>query len=96
MPKQGIASAFSFGVGFGPILIVLQVMCLLIHFVTPSVWRRGLGLSADKRAALDKAQLLFPDADLRLAKNEGRAEALLIAHWYSINWHQARRLGKSV
>jgi len=34
-------------------------------------------------AVLDHAgvALLYPTADLRLAKNDGRAEALLLAHW---------------
>jgi crossover junction endodeoxyribonuclease RuvC len=82
MPKQGVASSFSFGVGFGSILGVVQALHLPIEFVTPAVWKRGLGLASDKRASLDKARLLFPAADLRLAKHDGRAEALLLAHWY--------------
>jgi hypothetical protein len=81
MPGQGIASSFQFGVGFGSLLGVLQAMSLRIEFVTPAVWKRSLALSKDKHASLDKARLLFPLADLRLAKHDGRAEALLIAHW---------------
>jgi len=48
MPKQGIASAFLFGVGFGSILSVLQAMHIPIEFVTPVVWKRSYGLSKDK------------------------------------------------
>jgi len=81
MPAQGIASAFQFGVGFGSILSVLQALHLPLEFVTPAVWKRSYGLSKDKHASLDKARLLFPMADLRLAKHDGRAEALLIAHY---------------
>ena len=80
MPKQGIASAFQFGVGFGSILGVLQALHLPIEFVTPAVWKRSLGLSKDKHASLHKARLLFPTAELHLAKHDGRAESLLIAH----------------
>jgi hypothetical protein len=36
-------------------------------------------LSKDQRASLDKARLMWPLAELKLAKHEGRAEALLIA-----------------
>lgn len=48
---------------------------------TPSVWKRSYGLSKDKHASLNKAQLMFPTAELHLAKNDGRAEALLIAEY---------------
>ncbi|HKQ14442.1 MAG TPA: hypothetical protein VJT80_13490 [Steroidobacteraceae bacterium] len=80
MPKQGVASSFAFGVAFGSILSVLQAMHVSIELVTPSTWKRALGLSSDKRASLDRARLLFPTADLSRAKDHGRAEALLIAH----------------
>jgi crossover junction endodeoxyribonuclease RuvC len=81
MPRQGIASAFNFGVGFGSLLALVQARYLPIELVTPAVWKRALGLSSNKRASLDKARLLYPTADLGLAKHDGRAEALLLAHW---------------
>jgi len=83
MPKQGVASSFLFGVGFGSLLGVLQAMQLPLELVTPAKWKREVGLdSADKKASLHKARLMFPNIDLRLAKHDGRAEALLLAHWY--------------
>lgn len=81
MPAQGIASAFQFGVGFGSILAVVQTMHIRIELVTPAVWKRAYGLSKDKDASLFKARLLFPLAELHLKKHDGRAEALLIAHY---------------
>lgn len=81
MPRQGIASAFTFGVGLGSILATLQTLRLPIEFVTAASWKLALGLGKDKRASIDKARLLFPMADLTLAKHDGRAEALLIAWW---------------
>ena len=81
MPRQGVASAFNFGVGFGSVLSVLQARQVAIELVTPAVWKRAMGLSADKSASLGRARLLFPTADLGLAKHDGRAEALLLAHW---------------
>ena len=84
MPRQGVASSFQFGVGFGSILSVLQTMQISIELVTPGVWKRSLGLSSDKQASLYRARLLFPMADLSLAKHDGRAEALLIAY-HAIN-----------
>jgi len=81
MPGQGIASAFNFGVGFGSLLALVQARYLPIELVTAAQWKRAMGLSSDKRASLDKARLLFPTADLCLAKHDGRAEAILLAHW---------------
>jgi hypothetical protein len=81
MPKQGIASAFCFGVGFGSVLSVLQALNIPLEFVTPAVWKRSLCLGKDKKASLHKARLLYPTAELHLAKHDGRAEALLIARY---------------
>jgi len=81
MPGQGIASSFQFGVGFGSIIGVLQALHVRIEFVTPATWKRSYGLSKDKHASLHKTRLMFPTAELQLAKHDGRAEALLIADW---------------
>ena len=80
-PQQGVASAFTFGIGFGAILATLQTLRLPLELVTPAQWKLALGLGKDKRASLDKARLLFPSAELHLAKHDGRAEALLLAHF---------------
>lgn len=80
MPRQGVASSFQFGVGFGSVLSILQALHLPLELVTAAQWKKALGLSSDKRASLHKARLLFPTAELHLAKHDGRAEALLLAH----------------
>lgn len=81
MPRQGVASSFAFGVGLGSILATVQTLSLPIELVTPAAWKAAMGLTRDKRASIDKARLLFPTADLSLAKHDGRAEALLLAHY---------------
>ena len=81
MPKQGVSSSFQFGVGFGSILSLLQAMHISIELVTPVVWKKSYGLSKDKNASLHKARLLYPTAELHLAKHDGRAESLLIARY---------------
>lgn len=81
MPQQGVASSFQFGVGFGSILSILQALGIPIEFVRPAVWKKAMNLSSDKKAALNKARLLYPDCELHLAKHDGRAEALLIARY---------------
>lgn len=90
MPRNGSQAAFSQGMTLGSILATLQVVRARIEFVTPQSWKRQLGLVSSKdqsdtdrkRASLDKARLLFPNAPLDRQKDHGRAEALLIAHWY--------------
>lgn len=84
MPQQGIASAFQFGVGFGSVLSVLQALGVAIEFVRPTEWKKSYGLGGANKAkhqALNKARLLYPEAELHLAKHDGRAEALLIARY---------------
>lgn len=84
MPDQGVSSGFHFGMVFGSILSVVQSLQIRLELVTPVVWKRDLKLPGgkDKRASLDKARLLFPQVDLKLAKHHNRGEALLIALWY--------------
>lgn len=82
-PGMSSVAVFTFGVGFGSILGVLRALECQIEFVTPPVWKKHYGLGKDKAESLQKARLLFPTADLALKKNEGRAEALLIAKWYA-------------
>jgi crossover junction endodeoxyribonuclease RuvC len=81
MPKQGVSSSFTFGTGFGSVLATVQMLPASLELVTPAVWKRDLGLSKDKNASLDKARLLYPQANLKRSRDDGRAEALLIARW---------------
>jgi crossover junction endodeoxyribonuclease RuvC len=81
MPRQGVASAFTFGVGFGSVLSILQARQVSVELVTAAVWKRALGLSSDKQRSLDLARLRYPQADLDRVRDHGRAEALLLAHW---------------
>jgi len=83
MPKQGVTSAFNFGCSFGSLLGAVTVLGCPLHLVQAAKWKRDLGLSSDKNASLDKARLLFPSAPLSRKKDDGVAEALLIAHWYA-------------
>jgi crossover junction endodeoxyribonuclease RuvC len=85
MPAQGIASAFTFGKVFGAI-----EQCLIDHnipytLVEPALWKRVLGVPADKDGARRRASQLMPKhAHLwARAKDDGRAEAALIAYYGS-------------
>ena len=80
MPKQGVASAFSFGRGFGlweGILATLHIPYLL---VAPQTWKAVMlrDMPKDKNAAKLQASRLWPELD-RLS--DGEAEALLMAEY---------------
>jgi len=65
---------------YGLWLGILAALSLPYTSVRPGVWKRSIGLSGkDKEQARARAIQLFPGADLRRKRAEGRAEALLIA-----------------
>lgn len=84
MPKQGVVSAFRFGQSLGTIEGVLLGAGVPIHYATPQSWKKHFRLSADKEQARMHAIRLYPRIADRLArkKDDGRAEALLIATYH--------------
>jgi len=87
MPKQGVSSSFSFGVGYGVWRGIIATLGIPYHRVEPTVWKKALGLPKAKGAAVARALKLFPRAEIghayrgRMIYSDGRAEALLIAHY---------------
>lgn len=89
MPKQGVASSFKFGKGFGEWLGILEALEIPTEEVTPQRWMKSLldGSSNEaKQASISKAQALFPGVDLRASERSrkphtGKADALLIAEF---------------
>jgi len=86
MPKQGVSSSFSFGMNFGIWQGIFAALLIPIQFVTPQKWQAAVfskysGASVGKTRSSEVARMLFPKADLRLKKHDGRAEALLIAFY---------------
>ena len=86
MPKQGVSSTFSFGVGYGMIQGMLWAAKIPFVFVTPRKWQAVVFDSAirkrlPKDQSLDLARRLWPTLDLSKKKHHGRADALLIAQW---------------
>lgn len=82
MPGQGVSSMFKFGAGYGALLAVVLLQGLPLHLVTPSKWKREMNLAANKALSLGTARRLWPDAPLTRKKDEGLAEALLLADWW--------------
>ena len=83
MPKQGVASSFNFGVGFGVVRGVLGALDVRVAFVTAQEWKRFFRLGADKQQSRLAAARLFPDHSKLFARqrDDGRAEASLLARF---------------
>jgi hypothetical protein len=80
-PKQGVASAFNFGVSFGVAKGVVLALGVPLHIVTPGIWKRHFSLNSEKEKSRALALQTWPSrADLfKRKKDENRAEAALIA-----------------
>jgi crossover junction endodeoxyribonuclease RuvC len=84
MPGQGVTSMFNFGRSAGIIEGVVAALQIPHTYVTPQTWTKAVGRAAGKDASRMRAMELFPaKADLfKRAKDDGRADAALIAYWY--------------
>jgi crossover junction endodeoxyribonuclease RuvC len=84
MPGQGVTSMFNFGRSAGIIEGVVVGLKIPHTYVTPATWTKAVGRAAGKDASRMRAMELFPaKADLfKRAKDDGRADACLIAYWY--------------
>lgn len=80
MPGQGVTSMFSMGYGLGiwhSLLIANEIPFVRVR---PQEWKPTFSLKGkEKGASILRAQELYPAADIRLKKHDGRAEALLMA-----------------
>jgi crossover junction endodeoxyribonuclease RuvC len=83
MPNQGVSGVFAFGKAYGVLIGVLAARGVPMTFVSPRRWKAALGVPAAKDGARARASQLMPaSAGLwPLVKNDGRAEAALIAYW---------------
>lgn len=82
MPRDGVTQAFSFGQDYGQWEMALVALKIPYNKVSPSVWRPVMvGKGASKAESLSACRRMYPDLHLPLAKDEARAEAVLIAEW---------------
>ena len=79
----GTANAARIAEAYGALKGALQWRSIPAREVMPKIWKASLGLSTSKAASRDKASMLFPDdaAQWKRVKDDGRAEAALIAWW---------------
>ena len=85
--KETPSSMFNFGYGAG----ILEGVCIALGIkvvkINPAVWKPALGLNRDKKTSLALARKLFPQNfdDFRFDKDDGKAEAALIAYFAERN-----------
>ena len=81
MPKQGVASTFKFGVGYGTVLGVLAAYDVSVYHMTPGEWKGHMRLGKTKEHSRRMAVDRWPKwvDSFHLVKHEGRAEAALMA-----------------
>lgn len=84
MPKQGVTSSFTFGMGYGGLRMALVANKISFNEVTPQKWQKELGIVPRKKdegkpdfkkRLRAKAQQLFPEVEVNLKT----CDALLIA-----------------
>lgn len=83
MPKQGVASTFNFGMGYGIVQGVVLALNIPLVYINPNDWKTYFKLRGkDKDMARTLAQEMYPFIDLSKKKHIGRADALLITKHY--------------
>lgn len=86
MPKDGRAAAFAFGWAAACPNILAAAAGWRVHLARPSVWKVQMGLAGQtKDGSRRKASQLFPGYShlWARAKDDGRAEATLLAYYGS-------------
>lgn len=80
-PGQNVSGVFASGKNYGIVIGILAALHVPTTFVHPRVWKKGLGVPADKDGARSRASQLLPAHAALWArvKDDGRAEASLIA-----------------
>lgn len=90
IPSAGAGAMFTFGKGFGFLLGCLMALNFRIELVRPQKWQSAMSLGKKsehgknwKKHLLQKAQQLFPNADVTLKT----ADALLLLEYQARHGH---------
>jgi len=83
MPGNGTASMFRFGQAYGTLLGVLGAIAIPVRLVTPTQWKKAMGLDSSAETSRARAIETWPHhAGLFSRKRDhNRAEAALLALW---------------
>ena len=92
MPGQGVTSMFNFGMGYGMwrgMLSAFQIPYTLVH---PATWKKEVmhDMGKEKQASIQRVMQLYPQLANRFErkKDDGRADALLLAHYGMLHKEQ--------
>lgn len=96
MPGDGKCSAFSFGVGYGAWLALIDgVLRVRPNLVTPQTWKRAMlaGIANDKQAEAKALKQRFQGHEVcsqlhgpRGGLRDGRVDALWLAEYGRVTW----------
>jgi crossover junction endodeoxyribonuclease RuvC len=88
MPRQGVASTFRYGTGFGILLGVCEAIGVPYRLVRPQAWQSvviGAGKGDTKARSIAHVHRTYPWVDLTPGKtrvaHDGIADAVCIAEW---------------
>jgi crossover junction endodeoxyribonuclease RuvC len=87
MPGQGVASTFTFGMGYGQIQGLLAGMGIPYELVTPQAWKKLVlaGTPKDKDAAIAYCRRAFPEVPLVMPRcrnpHDGMADSLCLLQY---------------
>lgn len=90
MPRQGVTSCFSFGFAAGCAQMAVAACGIALETPRPNVWKKAMGVTADKDQARRQASRLMPKhaGMWTLVKHDGRAEAALLAYYTAAKFNQ--------
>lgn len=88
-PGLSVSAVLKTGTGYGMILGVIAALRMPVTYAQPARWKKDLGLAADKHLSRKLATETWPAMSPTFARvrDDGRAEAALIARWA---WQRAR------
>lgn len=81
MSGQGVTSMFRFGETYGATQMSCAAHQMIMQYVAPTTWKKHFKLSRNKGVSRGLATQRFPKnaGDFKRVKDDGRAEAALIA-----------------
>ena len=82
----GTGTTFQFGRSLGAVEALAGTLGCPMFWVPPRRWKEALSVGRDKKEAMDRATAIFGtaarDQYWNLRKNDGNAEAALMAHYH--------------
>lgn len=88
MPKQGVTSMFTFGMGYGIWLGIITALQIPVRTIAPQTWKKVMlkDMRKEKNSSIIRAKELYPTIYLRPTPrcrkdSDALAEAFLIARY---------------